>query len=76
MGDDYCLTIKDDGIGLPEGFVIEESPTLGTTLVLSYSEQIQSDIKINSNGYGTEYKLKFTRKMTSKGSSSNIVAYS
>lgn len=69
-GERINLRIKDDGIGLPEGFVLEESPTLGATLVLSYSEQINSDIDIKT-GQGTEYELSFLNKKTHKGSSAN-----
>ncbi|MEX2603731.1 MAG: histidine kinase dimerization/phosphoacceptor domain -containing protein [Gracilimonas sp.] len=68
-GEEIHLRIKDDGIGLPEKFVLEESPTLGATLVMSYSEQIDSDINIKSEN-GTEYQLTFKNKKSQKGSSS------
>jgi PAS domain S-box-containing protein len=68
------LVIKDDGIGLPKGFVLEESPTLGATLVLTYSEQINSEINITSNnGQGTKYELVFNHNKNRKGSAANVL---
>ena len=65
------MSIEDDGIGLPENFVFEKSPSLGTTLVLSYSDQIDAEVDINSEK-GTHYELKFKNKANKKGSNYNI----
>ena len=71
--DEVSLKIQDDGIGLPEGFVLEESPTLGTTIVSTYSEQINSEIDIKTEaGKGTTYTLTFQKTDNVRGSSSNI----
>ncbi|SMO85920.1 histidine kinase dimerization/phosphoacceptor domain -containing protein [Gracilimonas mengyeensis] len=73
QGDNISLCIKDDGIGLPDGFVFEESPTLGATLVLTYSEQINSKVDITSErNKGTEYAIAFENQKKQKGSSSNF----
>lgn len=69
--DHIYLSIEDDGIGLPENFVFEESPTLGTTLVMSYSDQIDAEVDINSEK-GTHYELKFKNKTSKKGSHYHI----
>lgn len=66
-GDHISLSIEDDGIGLPENFNLEESPTLGTTLVMSYSDQINADIKVTSEN-GTHYELKFFNNTAKSGS--------
>ena len=71
VGANVFLSVKDDGIGLPQGFDLEESPTLGTTLVLSYSEQINSEIEIKTGPDGTEYTLEFTHQSNSRGSAMN-----
>ncbi|MCP9290064.1 histidine kinase dimerization/phosphoacceptor domain -containing protein [Gracilimonas sediminicola] len=71
--DAVSLSVKDDGIGLPEGFELENSPTLGTTLVLSYSEQINSKIDINTGKEGTEYRLMFNHLKNQKGSTANVL---
>ncbi len=70
---EVILSVKDDGIGLPEGFKLESSPTLGTTLVLSYSEQINSEIDINTSVEGTEYRLVFNHMKNQKGSTANVL---
>lgn len=67
------LRITDDGVGLPDNFVLERSPTLGATLVSTLSEQINSDIEIKSErGEGTEYRLNFNRQKHSRGSSAHM----
>ncbi|MBO6586115.1 MAG: PAS domain S-box protein [Gracilimonas sp.] len=71
--DTVSLSVKDNGIGLPEGFELENSPTLGTTLVLSYSEQINSKIDINTGKEGTEYRLMFNHLKNQKGSTANVL---
>lgn len=71
--DAVSLYVKDDGIGLPEGFELENSPTLGTTLVLSYSEQINSKIDISTGKEGTEYRLTFNYLKNQKGSTANVL---
>lgn len=70
-GDQIYLSIEDDGIGLPDDFILEESPTLGTTLVVSYSEQIDADINISSEK-GTHYELRFSNKTARSGSNLHI----
>ncbi|MEX0772731.1 MAG: histidine kinase dimerization/phosphoacceptor domain -containing protein [Balneolales bacterium] len=42
------LTVQDDGVGLPPGFAIEKSETLGTQLVSILTQQLQADLKVNS----------------------------
>ncbi|MGN8226852.1 histidine kinase dimerization/phosphoacceptor domain -containing protein [Gracilimonas sp. BCB1] len=71
--EEVSISVKDDGIGLPEGFELENSPTLGTTLVLSYSEQIDSEIDINTGPEGTEYRLVFNHLKNQKGSTANVL---
>ena len=64
------LIVKDNGIGLPEDFKLENSPTLGTTLAYSYSEQLESKVEILSTGEsGTEIRVKFLHNEKAKGSS-------
>ncbi|HBX64707.1 MAG TPA: hypothetical protein DEG32_00550 [Balneolaceae bacterium] len=74
QGEEVHLLIQDDGVGLPDGFVLENSPTLGATLVLTYSEQIKSEIKIESHPLkGTKYELIFENRKDRKGSSANMM---
>lgn len=65
------VSVKDDGVGLPENFKFEESPTLGTTLIMSYSDQLKADVDIDSE-HGTHYQLSFKNNKTQAGSSFHV----
>lgn len=52
------FTVKDDGVGLPEDFIIEEQPSLGMTLLKTLSLQIDGKLTFNS-GKGTVFTVKF-----------------
>lgn len=56
----YTMSIKDDGIGIPEDFEIEKSDSLGMTLITALVKQIGGnlDIKIDN---GTEYIIVFPK---------------
>lgn len=54
----YIFIIKDNGVGLPEGFDFRNSDSLGLQLVNSLSEQIDAEIELNTDE-GTEFKIKF-----------------
>ncbi len=70
-GEDICLKIEDDGVGLPTDFVFEESPTLGATLMYSYSDQLKADVNINTDN-GTRFELRFKSLRDAKGSASSV----
>lgn len=53
------LTVSDDGVGLPDGFGINASKTLGLRLVkILVEDQLHGNLEINSNG-GTTCKVEF-----------------
>ncbi len=54
----YELRVKDNGIGLPAGFLPEESKSLGMTLITSLAAQLDGDANIN-NHTGTEVVIRF-----------------
>lgn len=54
----YVFIIKDNGVGLPEGFDYKKSDSLGLQLVNNLSEQIDAVIELNTDD-GTEFKIKF-----------------
>jgi len=55
----YILKIKDNGIGLPEGFDVNKTRSLGMRLVYLLSEdQLEGKVKINSDN-GTEFIISF-----------------
>ena len=45
----YRLSVSDDGNGLPEGFDIEKSETLGLTLVTTLVKQLDGSITVESD---------------------------
>ena len=53
------LTVKDNGVGLPEKFDIKKSKTLGMQLISALVEQLDGKLGINRNG-GTTFKLIFS----------------
>ncbi|MTI89497.1 MAG: PAS domain S-box protein [Balneolaceae bacterium] len=74
IGNKVFIKVKDDGIGLPPDFVLEESPTLGATLISTLSEQIDSNLEVlASPGEGAHFELVFTNQRLKKGSSTNYV---
>jgi PAS domain S-box-containing protein len=54
------LKIEDNGIGLPEGFDISKSDTLGLQLVATLVEQLDGEITVN-NFHGTKYLITFEK---------------
>jgi two-component sensor histidine kinase len=53
------LTVSDGGIGLPQGFDINESKTLGLRLVKILAEdQLQGTLEVTSDG-GTTFGIEF-----------------
>lgn len=57
---EYILTIKDDGVGIPEDFDIEKSDSLGMTLVSALIKQIGGSLKLSVDN-GTCYVISFPR---------------
>ncbi|MCK4911752.1 MAG: bacteriohemerythrin, partial [Thermodesulfovibrionales bacterium] len=54
------LVVRDNGKGLPDGFDIDQTTTLGMKLVSSLSRQIGSDVQILCEG-GTEFRVLLLR---------------
>lgn len=55
------LKVKDDGVGLPKGFNIEKSDTLGLQLVQTLAEQLEGKLEMKSEN-GTEILITFERR--------------
>ena len=60
QNDSIKLGIKDNGIGLPENFKIEESPSLGMQLVHTLAKQLDASLKLESI-QGVSVQLEFIR---------------
>lgn len=72
--DEGCITLQvnDNGPGLPQNFSLEDSETLGLTLIKILVNQIDGDISFDSGEKGTKATVKFKRQDI-KGSASSIL---
>jgi PAS domain S-box-containing protein len=52
------LTFRDDGVGLPESFDWQRSPTLGLQLVQMLTRQLEATVDVKRDG-GTEFAVVF-----------------
>jgi two-component sensor histidine kinase len=57
----FRLIIGDNGIGFPKNFSFQKITTLGLQLVISLTQQLNGDIKLNRRGR-TEFKIVFPAK--------------
>ncbi len=48
--DHVVLTVSDNGRGLPQGFNIEESKSMGYTLVKAFTDKLEGKLDITSDG--------------------------
>ncbi len=54
----YLLSIKDNGIGLPENYNIESTNSLGIQLILTLAEQLDAELTwIRESGLGFEFRF-------------------
>ncbi|WP_420146738.1 histidine kinase dimerization/phosphoacceptor domain -containing protein [Spirosoma sp.] len=60
LNDQLCrLVISDDGVGLPDGLHVENSATLGLTMIRGLSQQIGGKLQISQNE-GLQIWLEFS----------------
>jgi PAS domain S-box-containing protein len=57
----YELTVRDNGVGMPGHFNLEETDSLGMKLVKMLTDQVEGSITITSD-QGTTIKIKFPKK--------------
>ena len=58
IDDTFVLSVKDNGVGLPEGFSLEQLQSLGLTVVTSLTRQIKGNVQVISDK-GTEFRISF-----------------
>lgn len=58
-GGALCLRVSDDGVGLPQGFQLQNLRTLGLQLVSDLARQLQGELVIHSDN-GTAFEVVFT----------------
>lgn len=57
-GDQYILTVSDNGAGMPQGFEIQNCESLGLKLVSVLVKQLSGSIDLNTSGI-TEFTITF-----------------
>jgi two-component sensor histidine kinase len=58
-GEGMCvLTVSDDGVGLPEGFDLAATESLGMQLITTLTAQIAASLDLDRTG-GTTFRIKF-----------------
>lgn len=55
----FAFIVKDNGIGMPENFDIQNAESLGLKLVSSMVNQLNGKIEISRNG-GAQFKILFS----------------
>ncbi len=60
-GNSFRLTVSDNGVGLPEGFKIENRASLGLKLVSVLAKQLTGTLSIGT-GHGAEFTISFATK--------------
>ncbi|MCK9423706.1 MAG: ATP-binding protein [Bacteroidales bacterium] len=63
--EDYILTIKDNGVGMPSDFTLDNEKSLGMFIVKLLVEQLDGKIEI-VNGQGTAFIIQFRNLMIAK----------
>lgn len=58
-GNDFTLTISDNGVGFPPDFVLEESDSLGLKLVSGLVDQLDGDLEMDMED-GTQFRVRFS----------------
>ena len=53
----YTLSVRDQGVGLPAGFDVNNTDTLGLHLVNILSAQLGAALSVESNGHGTIFEV-------------------
>jgi len=54
----YLLVVRDNGIGLPDGFDFQHTKSLGMQLVMMLAQQMGGEIEIDGKN-GTAFKIRF-----------------
>ncbi|HSQ74185.1 MAG TPA: PAS domain S-box protein [Bacteroidota bacterium] len=55
------LTVRDNGVGIPDHIDVTTSDSLGLTLVRMLGEQVQGEMAMQPHGPGTEFMLTFRK---------------
>lgn len=60
-GDRLLVSIKDNGIGIPDSVLNNDKPSMGMTIIETLIRQLNAEKEISTDD-GTEFKFSFTRQ--------------
>jgi two-component sensor histidine kinase len=60
-GNEFFLTVKDDGVGIPKDFDIEKSDSLGMQLITNLTQQLDGELEIIKSP-GATFNIKFPER--------------
>ena len=59
--DDFSISVRDEGVGLPSGFDIRKAKGLGMRIVSSFSKQLNGTLTVRELDPGTEFVVTIPR---------------
>ncbi len=65
VGDNLTLVVKDNGIGLPANFSMDQQPSLGMFIIRLLIEQLDGKIELSGNN-GATFTMQFRNLMPAK----------
>ncbi|MDR9418045.1 sensor histidine kinase [Gracilimonas sp.] len=60
LQDEIFLRIADNGPGLPDDFKKLQGEGLGSMLIQNFSDQLEAEMRVNSDEQGTEFSFRFS----------------
>ena len=60
--DDFSISVRDEGVGLPSGFDIRKAKGLGMRIVSSFSKQLNGTLTVRELDPGTEFMVTIPRQ--------------
>ena len=63
--DDFSVSVRDEGVGLPGDFDIRETKGLGMRIINSFSKQLNGTLALCAHNPGTEFIVTIPRRISS-----------
>jgi two-component sensor histidine kinase len=63
--DDFSVSVRDEGVGLPGDFDIHETKGLGMRIINSFSKQLNGTLALCAHNPGTEFIVTIPRRISS-----------
>jgi two-component sensor histidine kinase len=60
--DDFSISVRDEGVGLPPGFDLRKAKGLGMRLINSFSQQLNGTLTVRVQNPGTEFIVTIPRR--------------